>query len=41
MSEFIEDIRIGREPSPGLGDAIAALRVVAKVYAESGYDHRP
>jgi hypothetical protein len=24
-----------------LGDAIAALRVVAKLYAESGYDHRP
>ena len=41
MSEFIEDIRSGREPSPGLGDAIAALRVVAKLYAESGYDHRP
>src|SRR6202167_1409471 len=41
MSEFIEDIGIGREHSPGLGDAIAALRVVAKLYAESGYDHRP
>ena len=25
MSEFIEDIRLGREPSPGLEDAFAAL----------------
>jgi predicted dehydrogenase len=41
MTEFIEDIRIGREPSAGLQDAIAALGVVAKLYAESGYDHRP
>src|SRR6202167_5350439 len=41
MTEVMEDIGIGREHSPGLGDAIAALRVVAKLYAESGYDHRP
>jgi predicted dehydrogenase len=40
MSEFAEDIRSGREPDPGLNDAIAALRVVAKVYGDSGYDHR-
>jgi predicted dehydrogenase len=40
MAEFIEDIRGGREPSAGLQDAIAALAVVAKVYTESGYDHR-
>jgi hypothetical protein len=40
MAEFIEDIRRGREPAVGLKDAIAALRVVAKIYAESGYDHR-
>ena len=40
MSEFIGDIRSGREPDPGLNDAIAALRVVAKVYGDSGYDHR-
>jgi predicted dehydrogenase len=40
MAEFIEDVRRGREPSVGLKDAIAALRVVAKIYAESGYDHR-
>jgi len=40
MTQFIEDIRSGREPDPGLNDAIAALRVVAKVYGDSGYDHR-
>jgi predicted dehydrogenase len=41
MAEFIEDIRAGREPSAGLNEAIAALAVVAKIYAASGYDHRP
>jgi len=40
MQEFIEDIRLGRQPSAGLGDAIAALEVVDKIYKESGYDHR-
>jgi predicted dehydrogenase len=41
MAEFQEDIRSGREPDPGLGDAIAALTVVADLYAKSGHDHRP
>jgi len=41
MREFLEDIRLGREPSPGLRDAIEALQVVDKIYSESGYDHRP
>jgi predicted dehydrogenase len=40
MTEFMEDIRSGREPSAGLNDAIAALAVVAKIYTDSGYDHR-
>jgi predicted dehydrogenase len=40
MREFIEDVRSEREPAVGLNDAIAALAVVAKIYAESGYDHR-
>jgi hypothetical protein len=40
MTEFLEDIRGGREPSAGLPDAIAALAVVAKIYTDSGYDHR-
>jgi predicted dehydrogenase len=35
--EFLDDIRLGREPTPGLADAQAALRVVERVYEESGY----
>jgi predicted dehydrogenase len=34
--EFLKDIRLGREPSPGLADAQAALRVVEKLYREPG-----
>jgi predicted dehydrogenase len=40
MADFIEDIRVGREPSAGLEDAQAALRVVAKIYEQSRHDHR-
>jgi predicted dehydrogenase len=39
MAEFMDDIRAARAPSAGLPDAIAALAVVAKIYADSGYDH--
>jgi predicted dehydrogenase len=39
MTEFLEDIRLGREPSAGLRDAIAALDVVTSIYRKSGYDH--
>jgi predicted dehydrogenase len=35
--EFLEDIRLGREPSPGIADAQAALRLVEQVYRESGH----
>ena len=38
--EFLEDIRLGREPSSGLSDAMAALTIVDNVYRNSGYDHR-
>jgi predicted dehydrogenase len=41
FAEFLEDIRLGREPSAGLADARAALAIVEKIYVESGYDHRP
>jgi len=34
-NEFLEDIRLGRTPDPGLKDAIAALRIVEKIYQES------
>jgi predicted dehydrogenase len=35
--EFLDDIRLGRAPSAGICDAQAALRVVEKVYEESGH----
>ncbi len=37
VAAFIEDIRLGRTPSPGLADAAAALRVVEAIYQKSGY----
>ena len=40
MSEFLEDIRAQRAPAAGLGDAIAALEIVDRIYRESGFDHR-
>jgi predicted dehydrogenase len=40
MTEFMEDVRRGRESVPGLTDALAALVVVARIYAACGHDHR-
>jgi predicted dehydrogenase len=40
MAEFIEDVQLQREPSAGLQDAIAALAIVHRIYAESGRDYR-
>lgn len=40
MTEFLEDIRQGKDPSPGLADAVAALEIVDRIYRMSGYDHR-
>jgi len=40
FAEFLEDIRLGRPPAANLGDAQAALTIVEKIYAESGYDYR-
>ena len=37
MQEFLEDVRLQREPSAGLPAARAALDVVGRVYARSGY----
>jgi predicted dehydrogenase len=37
FTEFLEDIRTGREPSTGLRDAREALVVVEDVYRQSGY----
>jgi predicted dehydrogenase len=34
---FIEDIRLGREPAPGLREAIRTLEIVEQIYRQSGY----
>ncbi|ESS15132.1 Inositol 2-dehydrogenase [Betaproteobacteria bacterium MOLA814] len=39
MAEFYDDIQLNRAPAAGLGDAYAALKVIEKIYKESGYDH--
>jgi predicted dehydrogenase len=39
FEEFLEDIRLSRTPAAGLEDALAALAIVKKIYAESGYDY--
>jgi len=41
MAEFLEDISLRRQPSCGLRDALAALRVVKAIYQESGHAHHP
>ncbi len=35
FAEFLEDIRLNRQPRPGIADAQAALRVVESVYQEN------
>jgi predicted dehydrogenase len=39
FDEFLEDIRLGRQPAANLYDARAALSIVEKIYQDSGYDH--
>lgn len=39
IAEFFEDIRLDRDPSVGLQDAQAALKVIESIYRESGFDH--
>ena len=39
FDEFLEDVRLGRTSSANLNDAREALRVVEKIYKDSGYDH--
>lgn len=34
---FLDDIRLGREPRPGLREGIATLEVVEKIYRSSGF----
>lgn len=37
---FLDDIRLGRTPDPGLADALVALDIVDRIYRRSGHDHR-
>jgi predicted dehydrogenase len=39
FAEFLEDIRLGREPAAGLRDALAAAKVINAIYRKSGYDY--
>ena len=34
---FIEDIRLNREPTPGLNEGIRTLEIVEQIYRQSGY----
>ena len=38
FAEFLEDIRVGRQPASNLEDAVAALTIVETIYRKSGYD---
>jgi predicted dehydrogenase len=37
MAEFLEDIRLGRTPQPGVREGLATLRIVETIYRSSGY----
>ena len=39
MAEFYEDIQLDRAPAAGLNDAYQALKIIEKIYKDSGYDH--
>jgi len=39
IEEFFEDIRLDRPSSAGLSDAYESLKIIEKIYQESGYDH--
>jgi len=36
-AEFVEDIRLGRTPSPGLQEGVRTLEIVESIYRTSGY----
>ncbi len=38
---FVEDIRLGREPSPGLAEGIRTLEIVEEIYRRSGFPVSP
>jgi predicted dehydrogenase len=37
FASFLQDIRLGRQPQPGLEDAQAALRIVERIYEEESH----
>ena len=39
FAEFLEDIKLGRQPVASIADAHAALSIVDHIYQESGYAH--
>lgn len=39
MDEFYDDIHLDRAPAAGLNDAYQALKIIEKIYKDSGYDH--
>jgi len=39
ICEFLEDIKLNRQPSANLNDAQKALEIVETIYKESGYDY--
>ncbi|WPO44300.1 Gfo/Idh/MocA family oxidoreductase [Tardiphaga sp. 42S5] len=39
FDEFLEDIRLKRQPAAGIRDAVEALHIIEKIYRMSGYDH--
>lgn len=40
LAEFYDDIRLNRAPAAGLKDAYESLKIIQRIYKESGYDHR-
>jgi predicted dehydrogenase len=40
FATFTEDIRTRRAVAPDLGDAVAVLRIIERIYKNSGYDYR-
>ena len=38
LNEFFDDIRFNRQPASSLNDALASLRVIEKIYAQSGVE---
>jgi predicted dehydrogenase len=39
FAEFLDDIRLKRQPAASVRDAVEALKIIDKIYRMSGYDH--